>query len=225
MRCLAEMSHCKTPNCVNKIDMDLKKNIIFILIICNTFLLFSCSGEKDAGGKNTTKAEKLISKKDVSAITKKNHLKCNYDEFDKITWVSTNNIPVVTNRNGSYLYVNSYFGFFDRESVNATKGPLRLRIAYDGRSWLFIRKVTFNIDGENYELFPAKIKREVVSHVDLYETIDLPEENYPSNILTKIQNSKIVRVRLTGDNRTEDFVFNDAIKKQIGNIRKFWSQF
>lgn len=110
------------------------------------------------------------------------------DEFENITWVEPKNKPNYTN-------VNKIFCYFQLNDENASN--FRLRIQYTADDWLFINKITFNIDGDrNIIYIPQKMERD--NNSTIWEWCDDQIGNKYEFLISAIANAKKVRVKYDG---------------------------
>lgn len=84
------------------------------------------------------KVDSLTFRKLYKAARKK------HDQFSGSTFIYDKSSPQYVNYNATYAYI-------DKISQGST---LRFSIQYTATEWLFIKKITFNADGENYDYEP-----------------------------------------------------------------------
>ncbi|AYL95803.1 hypothetical protein [Mucilaginibacter celer] len=110
-----------------------------------------------------------------------------YDKFSGNTYIHDKSSPQYVNYNGIYAYI----------AQNGSDFSLRFSIQYAADDWLFIKKVTFNADGENYTYTPD-FKTDN-GDGGIWEWCD--DEVYGTDIamLADIANAKKAQARYDGD--------------------------
>lgn len=110
------------------------------------------------------------------------------DEFNGITWVFPKTKPKYTNQNGYYMYFQKY---------NSYGTTPRFRIQYESDSWLFIRQMIFNIDGENITFTPEKMETDCGNGGRIWEWCDEPANDLEP-LISKIAYAKSVKIKMVG---------------------------
>jgi hypothetical protein len=128
------------------------------------------------------------------------------DEFESNTWVQPKAKPYYRNQNGVYCYFSE---------VDGTASTLRFVLQYHKDDWLFIKKMAFLIDGENFEYIPEEVKRDN-DETGITEWIDVPVNYSNMNIIDAIADAKSVKIKLYGDNYVDYVTLS---KKQINSIK------
>jgi hypothetical protein len=128
------------------------------------------------------------------------------DEFEQMSWYRPKSSPLYTNANGIYLY----FGV----SRNAL-GALRLRMQYYADDWLFIKSVTFLIDGKPYDLYTGSFERDNEGGM-IWEWYDQPVIDGSEEIVEALLNCKSAKIRYQGKQYYNDKKISES---QIAAIR------
>lgn len=113
-----------------------------------------------------------------------------YDEFQEITWVKPKNRPEFINQNAMY----AYFCIKDEKPCN-----FRFRFQYFDDDWLFVKKMIFNIDGDNITITPS-MKRDCNSS-GIWEYCDVHIHlmgEITESFIERLVEAKTVKVRLYG---------------------------
>lgn len=110
------------------------------------------------------------------------------DEFSDRKWIEPKTRPRYTNQNGYCMY-------FSVE--NGLASNPRFLIQYESDSWLFIRYMIFNIDGENVTFTPEKMETDCGNGGRIWEWCD----EYAINLeplIKKIAYAKSVKIKMEG---------------------------
>lgn len=112
------------------------------------------------------------------------------DEFEDYTWIKHNTSPNYTNCNTIYLYF--------KKNADGRFKNLRLRIQYEADDWLFINRVVFNCDGENFIYLPLDMQSDL-GHGRIWEwSDDLVITKHDTEIVYKIAKANQVKVKFKG---------------------------
>lgn len=111
------------------------------------------------------------------------------DEFENITWVHHITTPQYVNYNSIYLYF--------QKDKDGKASNLRFRVQYEGKSWLFIKNMIFNIDGDNFQIFTSDMKRDCGAGGSIWEWYD-ESYNYREDLIERIAQAKVVKVKFNG---------------------------
>ncbi len=133
------------------------------------------------------KAKEEAKKKEKMAAV--NRLKKEYDDVSGITW-----------------YYNPYFTHYNninRTSVYIGKSGsstwLRLKMSYEGDSWIFFEQAFLSYDGNTREIYFDKYKdKESDNSVRVWEWIDVPVDSSLEQFLIKMVDGKSAKMRLSG---------------------------
>lgn len=135
-------------------------------------------------------------------------LKAEKDEFKGTTFYTDKSNTRF--RNSVYIYIGHSYG----------EPFLRFKTEFTADSWLFVRNITFLVDGRKFEFFPEKVERD--NDTDIYEwTDDLVDEN-THEIIAAILNGKQVKMRYNGDQYYHDRVVS---QKEITAMRRVASAY
>jgi len=134
------------------------------------------------------------------------------DEFDSHAWIKPKSKPAYINRNGFYCYF--------AQNSNGSVDNFRFVGQYAADEWLFIKKLTFNIDGENYEYFPDNIDSD--HETTIWEWYDDQITPTTLNIIEKISKAKNVKVRFTGSQYYDDKIMSQSNIKSIKNTFEYY---
>jgi len=105
---------------------------------------------------------------------------------------------------------------FSIPNNSSSAEALKLTIGYRDNDWLFIGKVTFLIDGQQFEVL-GKFERDH-SYGTIYEWIDKNVEGDILTLLDKIIHSNSTKVRFTGDQYYKDATIYPEQKEALRNI-------
>lgn len=133
------------------------------------------------------KAKEAAKEKEKMAAV--NKLKKEYDDVSGITW-----------------YYNPYFTHYNninRTSVYIGKSGsstwLRLKMSYEGESWIFFEQAFLSYDGNTREIYFDKYKdKESDNSVRVWEWIDVPVDSSLEQFLKKMVDGKSAKMRLSG---------------------------
>ena len=155
-------------------------------------------------------AEKQKEEERIAFERATQNLKKNTDEIEGITWMSHKNAPVLGK------YASLYFG---TRNGSASMYPVRLRVQYYDKDWLFVRSLTIKADEKNYELNRLNFKRDHSSG-SIWEWIDIPVEDH--TMVSHLISAKKVTIRFHGDKYYSDFVLPRAQQIQMGEVYAMW---
>lgn len=115
-----------------------------------------------------------------------------YDKVENITWYKPQAYPYYAN---SRSYVLPYIGVDSYGNA-----WLRLVFHYTGDSWIFFKKITVSVDGQNYvkDFDYFEVSRDNGSG-DVWEYVDISPSGTDINMLRAIAASKETIVRFQGD--------------------------
>lgn len=134
------------------------------------------------------------------------------DEFENRTWVEPQNRPKYTN-------VNKIFCYFQLNDEKASN--FRLCIQYTADDWLFIKKITFNIDGgRNIIYIPQKMERD--NNSTIWEWCDDQIDNKYEFLISAIANAKKVKVKFDGQQYYDIRTLSSAEIKYIKKTYNFY---
>jgi len=134
------------------------------------------------------------------------------DEFQEHSWVHSKNEPAYRNTNGFFCY----FAQDDQGKVS----NLRFSGQYAADDWLFIRKLTFNIDGKNIDYIPEKMETD--HNTAIWEWYDDKVDANTFILLFAISHAKKVKVRFHGNQYYEDKVLSETSKNNIKNSLEYY---
>lgn len=109
------------------------------------------------------------------------------DEFSGTTWIEPKTKPKYINQNGYCLY----FEEFDGVAYNP-----RFLIQYEADEWLFIQKMIFNVDGQNFVFTPKEMQRDN-GNARIWEWCDEPATDI-EYLIKKIAYAKSVKIKMEG---------------------------
>jgi hypothetical protein len=133
---------------------------------------------------------KLLSSIDVDKTTFKNLYKAariKHDQFSGSTYIYDRSSPQYVNYNAIYAYI-------DKGSAGSS---LRFSIQYTADDWLFIKSVTFNADGQNFDYQPVFKTDNGKGAIWEWSDQQLDDSQLP--MLIKIATSKKVQAKYNGD--------------------------
>lgn len=134
------------------------------------------------------------------------------DEFENRTWVEPKNRPQYTNINRIY----PYFELDDSIARN-----FRFRVQYTADDWLFIQKITFNIDGSRNIVFvPEKMERDNDSKI--WEWCDEPIDNQYEFLISALANAKKAKVKFDGQQYYDTRTITNNELKYIRKTYEFY---
>jgi len=137
------------------------------------------------------------------------------DEFNDYAWIKPKSRPIYVNSNGFYCYF--------AKNNDGTVSNFRFVGQYASSEWLFIKKVVFNIDGENVQFYPEDIKTD--HDTSIWEWFDEQIVSSNSDLINKIANAKKVKVRFHGDQYYDDKVMSQSNIKSIKNTLEYYKAF
>jgi hypothetical protein len=132
------------------------------------------------------------------------------DEIEGLTWISHRNAPTLGN------YVSTYFG---SKKGSAENYPLRLKLQYYSKDWLFVRSVTVKADDKVYELGNLDFERDH-SFGTVWEWTDIPIKDY--EMLNHWVTAKRIVVRFRGDKYHHDFTIPQKQQMQLSEVYQAW---
>ena len=138
-------------------------------------------------------------KRDSIIIEIKKTFTFKLDEFENRHWIKPKNRPKYTDMNGCYCYFQM--------NQDSTVSNFRFRFQYFANDWLFIKKMIFNVDGEeNLTILPSMEKD--CGYGGIWEWCDVSvasdddyrNSNYVTEYFIKtLSNAKSIKVKLIGD--------------------------
>ncbi len=131
-------------------------------------------------------AKKKANEERIAKLAK--NFRVSGDEFTESQWIYNNVTPKYTNRNSIHLY-------FQMKGKQATN--LRFRVQYESDDWLFIRKMIFNVDGENITFIPEKMDTDCGNGGRIWEWCD-ESASYNQTLVSKIAKAKVVKIKFDG---------------------------
>lgn len=210
-----------------------KLSFIFFVIITTTCIL-SCGPERkvltqaeldsiaeykadsvhnakiEAAKRDSLDAVKKAEQKALIAKLNK-HFVYKEDEFEGKSWVRHNSAPRYNNINGVSLYF--------QQNASGNVSNLRFRVQYYADDWLFIRKMIFNIDGENVSFFPEQMERDNDSMI--WEWCDEPYANN-RELVNLIASAKSVKIKFIGDTYSDVRTMSSAHLKAFKETLEFY---
>lgn len=154
-------------------------------------------------------ARLLAAKNEEIIKNSKNLFDEEYDEFQDVVWVAPKVRPRNNNANGMYGII----GMRDGEPM-----CLFFRFQYANDDWLFVKKMIFNIDGENITISP-EMKRDNNSK-GIWEWCNTRVHlmgDVTESFIKKLANAEDVKVKFFGitytDVRTVDKKYIKALKE------------
>lgn len=135
-------------------------------------------------------------------------LKKKTDEFNGVVFYKHPEEPRYTN---TRTYISAYIG------VDGNNVYSRFKINYTGDRWIFIDKVTLNIDGQIIDLPPQEWVRDHISG-DIWEVADMGVTLPIKGLMTRIANSKKTMIRFSGSERRADWTVKESDKKVLREI-------
>lgn len=97
---------------------------------------------------------------------------------------------------------------------------LRMKLMYEGESWLFVQSFKFLIDGRPLEIPVRGFKMERDNDRRVWEWADVAVNNEFYQILKAIANSKSAELRYVGKQYYKDRSIKEGEKKSIAKILK-----
>ncbi|WP_295791538.1 hypothetical protein [Mucilaginibacter sp.] len=160
--------------------------------------------EKDSTLKSKLKELSLI---EVDAATFKKlyrNTRRRYDQFSRSTFIYDQTSPRYINVKGIFVYL----------SQDTTGNELRLTTQYTADNWLFINSMSFNADGENFNDFSPKFKRDNGQGM-IWEWSDEPVPDLNLSMLAKIATAKRAKIRYDGEQYYNELTITAAQKAAI----------
>lgn len=139
--------------------------------------------------------DSIESEKQKAAIISRcaSHFNIEKDEFNNLSWVKPITAPKYRNRNGIFCYFSTEDG---RAITN-----FRFVFQYYADDWLFIKKMIFNIDGDNITIVPD-MNTDCGNGGKIWEWCDECVNSNTSGLtgefISKISNAKVVKVKMIG---------------------------
>jgi hypothetical protein len=139
-----------------------------------------------------------------------------YDKVENITWYKPQAYPYYAN---SRSYVLPYIGVDSYGNA-----WLRLVFHYTGDSWIFFKKITVSVDGQNYvkDFDYFEVSRDNGSG-DVWEYVDISLSGTDINMLRAIAASKETIVRFQGDDYHYDLTVKSSDKSAIISVLDAYS--
>jgi hypothetical protein len=109
--------------------------------------------------------------------------------------------------------VNLYFSIPDNDN---RAEALHFEVGYKDDDWLFVRKVTFLIDGKKYTI-EGDFKRDH-AYGDVYEWYSTPVNSHIHNVIKALMNGDDIKVRYTGKQYYDDGIINEEQQQALKNI-------
>lgn len=169
---------------------------------------------------NKTKSE-IQAKNDI--LTDERSISIKKDEFEKRTYYKDIrgdqyhiNLERILDAN---LKLNLYFSI--PFNSNTAQG-LRLDIGYKDDDWLFVRKVSFLVDGKQHEVF-GDFERDSGGGF-IFEWIDVPANGTILALIKSLIVCSEAKVRFTGEQYTSDIFINQEQIKAIKNVYKLYKR-
>ena len=140
------------------------------------------------------------------------------DEFSTNKWVLPKSKPKYRNQNGVYTYFE----------LNGNKAEnFRFVFQYYADDWLFIKKMTFNIDDELFTIVPdmdtdCGYGGKIWEWCDESVTNDSTEYSVNENFIKKLANAKSVKVKLSGRQYYDTKTLTET---QIKSIKQVYNQY
>lgn len=133
---------------------------------------------------------KLAMEREETIAKLKNKFSTKKDDFKDVIWYEPKTAPKYTNRNGVYCY------FYVKDGV---ADNLRFRFQYYAEDWLFIKYMTFNIDGNNYTIYPY-METDCGDGGKIWEWCDVKVGygDVDAKFIKALANAKQVKVKMYG---------------------------
>lgn len=130
--------------------------------------------------------EEALKKERMAAVNK---LKKKYDDVSGITWYYNPYYTHYDNMNSTSLYIGkSDLGTW-----------LRLKMSYEGESWIFFDKAYLSYDGNTREIsFDEYNDKNTDNTTRTWEWIDVSVDSWTEEFLKKLVDGKSVKMRLSG---------------------------
>ena len=205
----------------------MKKFIIFLLALVAIVVSFQfCdrkANEQIANEKARVEREKFVADSleqvRIATLTSTNaeiiknssaNFRIDKDEFRDLAFIEPKSAPKYRNRNGVYCYI----------TVNEKNIPENLRFVfqYYANDWLFIERMTFNIDGENISVYPLNKHRDCGDGGMIWEWCDEIVDNHTDTnplFIQKLSNATSVKVKLSGSDYYDTKTLSAAQIKSI----------
>lgn len=136
------------------------------------------------------------------------------DEFQEVSFYYDPTTVKYTNYNSIHCYISKAGA-----DVN-----LRFRLQYNADDWLFIERVIFNIDGENFPYTPQKMDRDNGDGA-IWEWFDETVGEEELIILKKLSTAKSAKVKLIGSQYHDIKTITKSQKAAIKNILMLYKGF
>lgn len=125
------------------------------------------------------------------------------DDFTNKCWVHHRSEPRYRNCTHSYMYF---------QMVEDTATNLRIVVQYAANDWLFIKRMIFNIDGENYDFIPQEMEKD--NYTTIWEWCD-ESCSYHLSLVEALYSAKEVKIRYIGSQYHSDKVMPSSQLKAI----------
>ncbi len=133
------------------------------------------------------KAEKELNAKRLKAVDK---LKKQYDDVEGITWYYNPYFTHYNNTNHVSLYIGK------RDNGDAW---LRLKMSYEGESWIFFTNAYLSYDGNTLEIpFNEFADKKSDNNTRVWEWIDVPVTTEIYGFIQQMVEGKSLKMRLSG---------------------------
>lgn len=130
------------------------------------------------------------------------------DDMEGTTWYYAPSTPHYTNRNSFHVYMGEKDGTV----------WLRLRIQYYADDWLFIQKYVVKADSALYTIIPMSRVETDNDGGKIWETLDESVSKTDYIMLRDISQAKVVKVRFSGRQYSNDRVLSAAEKQGVAQM-------
>lgn len=103
---------------------------------------------------------------------------------------------------------------------------LKFKIIYRGSDWVFMKKIIFLIDGQNYEYIPINVKRNVAVGSGVTETVEeTVTENYLPLMNAIANATSDIQVRFEGDKYRDQIYYQKRMSLPFKETLELYSYF
>lgn len=147
-----------------------------------------CQKAKSALNKLIAENEAKIKAEKEKRMRAVNKLRKEYDDVSGITWYYNPSFVHYNNTNRVSLYIG-------QDSNNVW---LRLKISYEGNSWIFFENAYLSYDGNTREISCSNKETEVGNGGRVWEWIDVPVDEALLSYLKAFTEGKSIKIKLSG---------------------------
>lgn len=134
------------------------------------------------------------------------------DDFNDYKWIKPKVKPAYINNNGFYCYF--------AQNKDGSVGNFRFVGQYASEDWLFVKSLTFNIDGENINFYPDNVSAD--NDTSIWEWYDQEVTGSTVDLVRKIAGAKKVKVRFHGNQYYDDKVMSPKYISSIKNTLEYY---